>query len=106
MDTDRFGKEKRKFLSHKRTFLSHKGKRRNVTTFDGRHSLNTHYITTLNAMTDDKHALTLYNADFFVGNLQIPSGHPCTLEFTVLPLQIPPDNLVRPSLLLVHIKKS
>jgi len=49
-------KKKRKFLSHITKFLPQKGKRSNVTTFDGKDSLNTHYITPLSAMTEGKHA--------------------------------------------------
>jgi hypothetical protein len=38
------------FLSHKIKLLSHKGR------LDGGDSLNPHYVTTLSAMTDGKHA--------------------------------------------------
>jgi hypothetical protein len=53
---DTFRKRNGNFSPIKQNFSLKKEKSSNVTAFDGKDSLNTHYITTLSTMTEGKYA--------------------------------------------------
>jgi hypothetical protein len=53
---NRFKKRNKNFSPVKQNFSLKKGNSSNVTTYDGKDSLNNHYTTTLSAMTESKHA--------------------------------------------------